>query len=170
MFASTWLLRSKFQLRQVLDATLRASSTRNPALLYALSNDAPELDDILGQICDSTPETVGCITSPLPFKRGSTRSVEGLFSLALAVVERESCTPFALENTGEGPVQVGRWHTFRKKNVKDSGVSQLLEENTDWNEVWKGNRHLPTLPPELQNLKCVWCSLRECCELTIAVN
>lgn len=155
MFTSTWLLRSKAQLRQVLDATLRASSTRNPVLLYALSNNAPELDDILGHLSRGAEETVGCITSPLPFNRGSKFSSEGLFSCALAVVEREHCTPFGLENTGEGPVQVGRWHAFRKKDVKDRGTEQMLEQPADWNDVWKGAVDSPALPPELENLKCV---------------
>lgn len=156
MFRSaTWLLRSKSQLQQVLDATFRASSSPNNALLYALSSNASDLDDILHQLSGSAPETLGCIASPLPFHPQSAFADGALFSCALAIVDRETCVPFALENHGEGPVQVGRWHTFRKKDVKEGGMKRLLEQNGDWNDVWKGSRDMPALPEELQDRRYV---------------
>ncbi|KLO17320.1 hypothetical protein SCHPADRAFT_173307 [Schizopora paradoxa] len=165
--SATWLLRSKAQLRQVLDATFSASPSNNHALMYALSSDAPDLEDIIGELSRSAPETVGCITSPLPFHPDTTFaspfSLPTLgeetrrFSCALTLVDRDQCVPFALENKfGEGPVQVGRWHAFRKRDVKDGGLARLLEQNgDDWNDVWKGSssRDLPELPEEFQDRK-----------------
>ena len=75
--------------------------------------------------------------------------------LSVAVFDSQVVTPFRSTIKGKEPVQVGRWHAFRRRN-ESSEELQLPEDSTgiDWESVW-ARKSVNTLPPELEALKYV---------------
>ncbi|KIY69331.1 hypothetical protein CYLTODRAFT_349720 [Cylindrobasidium torrendii FP15055 ss-10] len=125
---------------QVL-AYLSRLHTRYPrhTLLFALSPNfpAPELSQLVTQLTTLCPTSIGCLSAP-------THSAD-LISCSLAILESETCIPFRSSIAGIPQPQVGRWHSYRKKDEKP--------ERPDWPNVWGRKEIVSTpLPLELQHL------------------
>lgn len=147
-YASTTLLRSRSQFNDLL-STVRGIS-RGRLLLYALSYNAPDIENSLKDISSCSTETIGCLSSPIFLTNASDSQT---FSCSIALLDDTLSTPFDISKTGKGPVQVGRWHAFRKEETSNS--DHLLDNNVDWNNVWKARNSTNFLPDEMKNIRFV---------------
>ncbi|KAH8114696.1 hypothetical protein DFH11DRAFT_1543945 [Phellopilus nigrolimitatus] len=146
--ASTSLLRTRAQFVRFVDHVQAICKSR--VLFYTLSHDVPDLEQSVKQLTSCARESIGCLSGPLPLKRESS-----FFSCSVAVFEEDGCRPFSSLKTGEGPVQVGRWHAYRKKNDEDvifDGLGgQRLDADVNWEELWNSKSSSRFLPQELQD-------------------
>lgn len=145
--ASTSLLRSRLQLSSLIEHVQEISTNRT--LLYALSHNTPDLEQTVRRLSACAKETIGCLSAPVEVTNGKRRSNDTFFSCSIAVVDSESCQSFSTLKAGEGPLQVGRWHSFRKKD--DAPENAMLDDGThiDWEDIWNRKSNPLALPPEL---------------------
>jgi hypothetical protein len=111
-----------------------------------LAKSVQSLDNFIGD----GGQTVGCLSSP--FNGVNSRPLSCSFG-----VFESPATTFRSVIPGKAEVQVGRWHSFRKK--EEEGVSTVTEgdyeEGVDWEDVWDRSRQATSLPEDLQKLECV---------------
>ena len=71
---------------------------------------------------------------------------------SVAVFDADAARPFRSTIPGKEPVQVGRWHAFRKR--EGARVEEMPAESTgvDWESVW-ARKTVHELPAELQDLR-----------------
>ena len=151
LHASTSFLRSRSQFFSLVNRTHEIS--RDKILLYALSANAPELEQSVKRLGACAKETIGCLSAPIPLPSEKPVSNRPHFTCSVAVLDRDYCKPFSTLKTGEGPLQVGRWHSFRKKN--DSQTDAVLDSGSqiNWEDIWDSNQKTLSLPPELRSIK-----------------
>ncbi|KIJ99944.1 hypothetical protein K443DRAFT_132847 [Laccaria amethystina LaAM-08-1] len=108
-----------------------------------LAKSVQSLDNFIGD----GGQTVGCLSSP--FNGVNSRPLSCSFG-----VFESPATTFRSVIPGKAEVQVGRWHSFRKK--EEEGVSTVTEgdyeEGVDWEDVWDRSRQATSLPEDLQKL------------------
>lgn len=145
IYASTSLFRSQAQFLRLVE-TLKGRA-KDGLLLYSLSHNTPDLEQSVKKLSSCTKETIGCISGLLPIS-----STTPYFSCSVAVINRGSdCTTFGSLKAGEGPVQVGRWHAFRKRAADTpDDYEDLASLDTTWR---KDTSHF--LPDELKGIAYV---------------
>ncbi|KAF8868647.1 hypothetical protein CPB85DRAFT_906012 [Mucidula mucida] len=119
---------------------LSGSFTRH-TLLFALSPNvaSTDLSNIVSNVTALSKNSVGCLAAP-------THGPD-LITCSLAFFDPDSCIPFRSTIAGTPIPQVGRWHSFRKK---DESYKSL--ENVDWEDVWSRRTSTDPLPDELQGV------------------
>ena len=151
---SSWLLKSSGSFRRLLQnlqQTMRAPNQQEEKLLvFAVSSNAPDAENIAGDLASIFQNSVGCLSAPLPLK-----APHPFFSCSLAIVDRKCCIPFKVERSSDAPIQVGRWHSFRKKNAVEvddmSSLEGLLSKKKG--SLWEGTSS--SLPGELNEARYV---------------
>lgn len=147
LHASTIRTHSSIQLLSYL--TNITSPHRDSVLLYALSTNAPNLEYLVSRLSAVSSESIGCLSGPLPQQPNVPH-----FSCSLAFFSTKNCVPFRSTLAGEQPVQVGRWHAFRKMAEQDqAGSEESLTENVDWEDLWSRKNTTELLPAELNGLR-----------------
>ncbi|KAF8886103.1 hypothetical protein CPB85DRAFT_1420049 [Mucidula mucida] len=120
---------------------LSGSFTRH-TLLFALSPNvaSTDLSNIVSNITALSKNSVGCLAAP-------THGPD-LITCSLAFFDADSCIPFRSTIAGTPIPQVGRWHSFRKKDELSDSL-----ENVDWEDVWSRRTSTDPLPDELQGVE-----------------
>ncbi|KAF9016129.1 hypothetical protein BDZ89DRAFT_962168 [Hymenopellis radicata] len=110
-------------------------------LLFALSPNvaATELSSIVSNVTALSNNSVGCLAAP-------THGPD-LITCSLAFFDADSCIPFRSTIAGTPIPQVGRWHSFRKKDELSDSL-----ENVDWEDVWSRRTSTVPLPDQLQGV------------------
>jgi hypothetical protein len=125
------------------------------AVMFALNANAPELPTLVSRLTKFSPQTIGCLSAPLPGLVS-----EGLISCSLAVFDKRVAVSLRSTIPGRAAPQVGRWHAFRQRNDKPEkelppGMVNGLGESMNWDSVWDRSVGDDALPTELQALRCV---------------
>lgn len=115
---------------------------KNHAMLFALSSNAPDLSELVNHLTTFSSCSVGCLSAPT--------QEDDTISCSLAFFDRQYATPFRSSIPGRAPIQVGRWHSFKKPTVTQE---INFDENVDWENVWSKSVGNHALPKELQNIK-----------------
>ncbi|KAF8886096.1 hypothetical protein CPB85DRAFT_1336656, partial [Mucidula mucida] len=107
-----------------------SGSFRRHTLLFALSPNLASTDlfNIVSNVTALSKKYVGCLASPT--------HGQDLITCSLAFFDADSCIPFRSTIAGTPIPQVGRWHSFRKKDE----LSESLE-NVDWEDFWSRRTH-----------------------------
>jgi len=164
-------------------------------ILFALSSNFPESTDLqaavdtLTRFNEKTGESstakksnagrvLGCLTDSFTSTKftGANPDLNAV-SCSIGVFESQSCVPFHSTLLGREQPQVGRWHSFRKKegdtdalgnkaaqewepNWKEVGGSNGADKKVDWEDIWKqsssndsSSSSLSLLPEGLQGTK-----------------
>jgi hypothetical protein len=102
---------------------------------------------------------VGCLSGPVSDIELPVQNRVG-HSCAMAVFDSRHCVPFYSGLQGRKEVQVGRWHSFRRKLPDESERLDVLEtgggQSVNWEDVWN-NRvsssvNMDMLPGELSSI------------------
>ena len=125
--------------------------TDNP-LLFTLSTniDSSELSTLISRLTTLSSQSVGCLSAPLEDHR---------ISCSLASFDKNHSVPFRSTIAGRAAPQVGRWHSFRKRNphptssLSGAHEGELSEEGINWEEVWDRSIGGDALPRELNTLR-----------------
>lgn len=147
VYASTSLLHSRSQLIRIIESV--RSLCKDRILLFTLSHDAPELEQSVKELSSCASESIGCLSGPLPID-----SEQPFFSCSTAIFDKSRCLPFSTLESGEGPVQVGRWHAYDKKRTTpsfDALRGQGLDDAVNWEDVWNTKGPVRSIPQELKN-------------------
>ncbi|EKM48877.1 uncharacterized protein PHACADRAFT_59601, partial [Phanerochaete carnosa HHB-10118-sp] len=97
---------------------------------------------------------VGCLSAPLLQLEYEGTTTNNPTICSVATFDEKTATPFRSTIPGKEPIQVGRWHAFRKRDEKTSLESLPQEsEGINWESVWAKNRSAPDVPPELRGLR-----------------
>ncbi|KAJ7696020.1 hypothetical protein B0H17DRAFT_1054600 [Mycena rosella] len=147
MKLSTVLARSPASLLAYISSL--SKRYQDHVLLFALSPNAasPDLAQLVQKLTTFSPQTIGCLSVPLPAHSSA------LLSCSFAMFRPDACIPFRSQIPGRASPQVGRWHSFRQKGPQ----AKILEEevpsgNIDWGNVWDQSLTNNELPPELETL------------------
>lgn len=140
-------------------ANTLAKSAQSPhALLYVLSpaSSLPEshLSDLVTTLT-SVPNSVGCISAPLPL-----RSRESATAVSLALFKHPKNTPFRSTIPGRQPTSVGRWHTVGAN--EDTRARQ--SPATTLEEIRGITRY--ALPSDIRDLRCAKVPNNHICDET----
>jgi hypothetical protein len=126
------------------------------AVVFALNANAPELQMLVSRLTKLSPQSIGCLSAPLPGLAS-----EGLISCSLAVFDICNVVSFRSTIPGRAAPQVGRWHAFRQRNDKPGetlppGMENGLKESMNWDAIWDRSAGDNALPEELQVMRCVF--------------
>ncbi len=116
-------------------------------LLFSLSPnvDASELSQLVQNLTTFSSNVVGCLSAPVSVS---------MVSCSLAIFDG-NCVPFRSTIPGVPSPQVGRWHSFRKKDKDTSSFEEEYGEGVDWTDVWSKRTSTLELPDGLQDIQCV---------------
>lgn len=116
-------------------------------LLFSLSPnvDASELSQLVQNLTTFSSNVVGCLSAPVSVS---------MVSCSLAIFDG-NCVPFRSTIPGVPSPQVGRWHSFRKKDKDTSSFEEEYREGVDWTDVWSKRTSTLELPDGLQDIQCV---------------
>ncbi|KAK0200713.1 hypothetical protein DFS33DRAFT_1070650 [Desarmillaria ectypa] len=112
-------------------------------LLFSLSPnvEASELSHLVQDLTTLFSNTVGCISAPVSMD---------MVSCSLAIFDG-NCMPFRSTIAGIPSPQVGRWHSFKKKDkVAPSFEGEYI---ADWEDVWSKRTSTLELPDGLEGLQ-----------------
>ncbi|PBK69330.1 hypothetical protein ARMSODRAFT_1018757 [Armillaria solidipes] len=114
-------------------------------LLFSLSPnvDALELSQLVQNLTTLSSNVVGCLSAPVSV---------GMVSCSLAIFDG-NCVPFRSTIPGVPSPQVGRWHSFRKKDKDTPSFEEEYGEGVDWTDVWSKRTSTLELPDSLQDLQ-----------------
>ena len=160
---STIFPRSPSSLQSYIANLSKVYSGHGHTFLFALSANFEAPSDLVKSVQSLTNfigdggQTVGCLSSP--FNGVNSRFLSCSFS-----VFESPATTFRSVIPGKAEVQVGRWHSLRKK--EEEVVSTITEgdyeEGVDWENVWDRRAQATPLPEDLQKLECVGPLLATC--------
>lgn len=157
--ASTSLLRSRSDFVHLIDSLHHLPGLKNHVLLFSLSHNSPDLEQSVKRLSSCTARSIGCLSGPLPSKLG----YYSCFSCSIAIFERNSCVPFSTVETGIGPIRVGRWHAYDKRNTNsthDEVGEHDLSGRVDWDDIRKDAGSERFVPQELENVRYDLCRFR----------
>ena len=152
MHTSTWLSQSPTVLRALLSRL--SKSYVDHSILFSLSVSTSsaipvqDLSSLVNCLTTFSHQTVGCLSRPLP------GSYSNFISCSVAVFDPTEAVPFRSTTPGRASPQVGRWHSFRKKDDDDQTVRYDLDNvHNNWSELWDRSSGENKLPVELRGLK-----------------
>jgi hypothetical protein len=126
-----------------------AALSKDQVLLFALSPgsaSSSDLTQLVQKLTALTPQTIGCLSGPLPARYG--------LSCSFAIFDSHSCFPFRSQIPGRASTQVGRRHSFRQKGPQTDVLDRDVPSgNIDWGAVWDQNLTNNELPTGLQLLR-----------------
>ena len=153
---STIFPRSPSSLQSYITKLSKVYSGHGHTFIFALSANSEAPSDLAKSVQSLTNfigdggQTVGCLSSP--FNGVNSRALSCSFG-----VFESPATTFRSVIPGKAEVQVGRWHSFRKK--EEQGGSTITEgdyeEGVVWEDVWDRSKQATSLPEDLQKLECV---------------
>ncbi|KAK0477001.1 hypothetical protein IW261DRAFT_1339028 [Armillaria novae-zelandiae] len=112
-------------------------------LLFSLSPnvDASELSELVQNLTTFSSNVTGCLSATV-----------GMASCSLAIFDGK-CVPFRSTIPGVPSPQVGRWHSFRKKDRDTPSFEEEYGKGVDWTDVWSKRTSTLELPDGLQDLQ-----------------
>ncbi|KAJ7644250.1 hypothetical protein FB45DRAFT_897343 [Roridomyces roridus] len=142
MHFSTILTRSPSKLLSHLSRL----SYREHVVLFSLSPNvaSSELAQLIQRLTTLSPQTIGCLSAPLP-------GHEELLSCSIGAFRPENCIPFRSQIAGRASTQVGRRHSFRHKESQHAFQDEVPPGKFDWEDVWDQSLTSNELPPALQS-------------------
>ncbi|KAF8636193.1 hypothetical protein AX17_003681 [Amanita inopinata Kibby_2008] len=140
-----------------------SKSFPNQPLLFTLShNAAPNiLSTLVNELTTFSPQTIGCLSAPLP------KPYSNLTACSLAVFDARDVVMFRSTIPGRPQKQVGRWHPVVTRKSREGDCADWEREQSsegllgvrDWEDVWNGNVGVGVgvgakgqLPEELERL------------------
>ncbi|KAF8156977.1 hypothetical protein B0H34DRAFT_657786 [Crassisporium funariophilum] len=144
LHSSTLLARTPASLQNQIRAIYDTYANKGHTFLFALSANFPASDDLLNTVEQLTQSntkrnghTLGCLSDPLPSSLFQSSHCDPVLSCSIAIFDTALSVPFRSDIPGRTQTQVGRWHSFRKKEDNDKGELEMDEGgNTPWEDIW----------------------------------
>ncbi|GJJ15622.1 hypothetical protein Clacol_009900 [Clathrus columnatus] len=117
-----------------------------PILLFSLSSNVPDVENVVTYLSSSATESIGCLSSPLPqFPNHAICSI--------AYLDDKNCVPFRSTIPGKQPIKVGRWLT--KSENSSASLNYNVNRLPDFSQNashWDNTGDAPLLPERLSEL------------------
>lgn len=171
---STILARTPYALQKQLAKLTDAYTNKGHTCLFALSANFPfsqDLADTVGILTkfNKRGHTLGCLSdsfSSVNFSQNNYIWDHGnhsipILSCSIGIFDSSQVVPFRSTIPGKNQPQVGRWHSFRKKDDIDDdedyglGLRSGSDDGTaSWENIWNrpSSKNVP-LPEELRSLE-----------------
>ncbi|TFK38965.1 hypothetical protein BDQ12DRAFT_722820 [Crucibulum laeve] len=154
---STVLSRSASSLQSHITRLAKKYGNQNHILLFALSSnvtESPDLAALVGALSDFNSEhghSIGCISKPVEGLKN--RGGSHYLSCSFGVFDSSNSVVFRSTLPGRSQPQVGRWHSFRKKDDdKPSMEDSYGKDGVSWSDVWDRSSRQEPLPEALSEL------------------
>ncbi|KAI0917578.1 hypothetical protein AcW1_007253 [Taiwanofungus camphoratus] len=153
LYMSTILSRTTSDIISHL-AHIRASFASHVAL-FTLSvsphSDSSEVSALVSTLTSLSSHSAGCLSANL----NPENSIKEHILCSVAIFDSGKATPFRSTIPGKPAVQVGRWHSFRKRDEQDlANATHTGDDLADinWEDVWARKTSSKALPSALQAL------------------
>lgn len=169
---STILARTPYALQKQLIKLTDVYANKGHTCLFALSVNFPFSQDLADTVDILTKfnnggHTLGCLSdsfSAVDFSQSNHnwdhQNISVPLSCSLGIFDSSRVVPFRSTIPGKTQPQVGRWHSFRKKNdIYDKGYELNSQAGTNndtvsWEDIWSRSASKDTpLPEELRSLE-----------------
>ena len=158
MFCKTYVSRDPVRLLRQL-TNLESNFSSSQTVLFSIA-PSPSLDEAaltaLAGAVSRYPTSLGCLSAPVDFNGPRLGSRRAPTVCSVAAFESQTAISFQSTIPGKEPTQVGRWHSFRKR---DSTLSRLNiprdSTGIDWENVWAKTQteQSPHSIPELNDVR-----------------
>ena len=170
---STTLARTPYALQKQLVKLTDVYANKAHTCLFALSANFPSSQNLADTVDILTKfnkrgHTLGCLSdsfSATDFSKinhtwNHKNCSKPILSCSLGIFDSSRVVPFRSTIPGKTQPQVGRWHSFRKKDSIDDGENEydlnarVGNDNgpVSWEDVWNPSKNIP-LPEELRSLE-----------------
>jgi len=148
----TIISRSPSNILKHIERLKKTTNFHNSSILFTVSppSSSSDLSDLVDALTTwPNANTIGCLTSP---------THSDTVTCSIAFFENQRSVLFRSTIPGREQTQVGRWHSFRKPQSRDTSlnVASLLdkrEQGRNWDDIWNTGGHEDVeLPEELQGV------------------
>ena len=144
IYARTSLLSSRAQFLRAVKNVAEVCHRNDHLLLFSVSSNAPELEQSIAKLNSVCNESIGCLSNVLPIQRSFP-----FFTLSTALLNKHTCQAFSILEAGESPVQIGRWHSYKSRDV--GSIDQAIDIN--WADIWNRTGSNKFLPDEIREMR-----------------
>lgn len=128
-------------------SNIKTINPQESTLLFALSSNAPDIEAIVTHLRQTARHSIGCLSASWPGKYAYDTVC------SIAYMSAKDCVLFRSEIPGRPPIQVGRWHTARHKNIPPTHLPDFSQKASSW-AAFEGSGEAADLPEPLRGRRC----------------